>query len=152
MVNKHYSEPKTSFEISRAEVLKILTLDEMLHKQMMFALLAISRRPWNIENESFELSYDGLADICNTENTEEFRKQVYELSKTKYFSFYEVTKRIPLPGKPLIVETVVFRVTFLTKEERESEDNQLTMDVDTTPEPDSDKKFIAHMYKEINNQ
>ena len=147
---------KTSVEISRAEVLKMLSFDDFLQRQILYVLLVNSRDTKfkngkkdcvDKKNGTFDMGWDGLARRCRTENTPEFRKQVAELSKTGLFTFEEVTRRLDFPKGSTVWEEVIFKVTFLTEEEQQSEDHKLTMDIDTTQKPVDRHQFESAITK-----
>lgn len=138
---------KTSVPISRAEVLKILTIKDPVGARLMLLLLIKSKKPYEMENGLIKMSIQEVCRRIGNWNTMRIYEHFHTMSKAGWFTFEETTEVIPIPklSKPLVFEYILFDVTFLTEEELNSEDHQLTMDLDTTAKPLTQKEIISRL-------
>ena len=138
---------KTSVTISRAEVLKILTIKDPVGARLMLLLLIKSKKPNEMKDGHIKMSIQEVCRRIGNWNTMRIYDHFRTMSKAGWFTFEETKDVIPVPklSKPLVFEYLLFDVTFLTEEEMNSEDHQLTMELDTTAKPLTEREIISRI-------
>ena len=135
--NKEFHFIRKKVTISRAEVLKILTLKNFWEKQMMFAFLVHEKKYATAEGESFYMAYSELARYGCDSNRQMCKAKILELSAETGFvePISMGVKKDKWTDDNRIFETNIYRVQLLTEAERNSKDNQMTLELDTTKKP-----------------
>lgn len=135
--NKDFHFVEKKITISRAEVLKILTLKKFWAKQMMLAFLIHQKKYATTEDGSFYCAYSELARYGCDATPSRCKAKILELSEETGFvePISMGVKKAKWTNDNCFYETNVYRVQLLTEAEQKSPDNQLTLELDTTKKP-----------------
>jgi len=138
----HFIQKKIT--ISRAEVLKILSLKKPWARQMTFAVLIHQKKYANKETGNFYMAYSELAWYGCDATPARSKAQILELSETT--GFVEPVsmgiKKTKWADNKCFYETNVYKVQLLTEAEQKSDDNQLTMELNTTKRPSFEEVMV----------
>ena len=135
--NKEIYHTQKKITISRAEVLKILTLEKFWAKQMVFAFLVHEKKYATAEGANFYMAYSELTRYGCDSNRQRCKNKIIELSDETGFvePISMGVKKTKWTDDNRIFETNIYKVQLLTEAERKSPDNQLTIELDTTKKP-----------------
>lgn len=147
--NKEFYQTQKRITISRAEVLKILSLKQFWAKQMMFSFLVHQKKYATAEDGSFYMAYSELARYGCDSNRQRCKNKIIELSDTTGFvePVAMGVKKSKWTDDNHMYETNIYKVQLLTEAEQNSEDNKLTLELDTTKKPSFEEvitQLISH--------
>lgn len=147
--NKEIYHTQKKITISRAEVLKLLTLKKFWAKQMAFAFLVHQKKYATAEDGSFYMAYSELARYGCDATPARCKTKILELSKETGFvePISMGVKKAKWTDDSCFYETNIYRVQLLTEAEQKSPDNQLTIELDTTKKPSFEEvvvQLISH--------